>query len=260
MIGKKYGRLTATGIDHYELDSNGWKKYYLSCECDCGNKKVVLAYSLTQGLTKSCGCLQKEIAKNLFRKHGQSNTRLCHIWRDMHRRCENPKRNTYRLYGEKGISVCPEWSGSKGFENFKEWSDEHGYSDNLTIDRIDNDKGYNPDNCRWTDYKTQANNISTNRWIEYNGERHTLAQWSDITGIPYGALKRRVDTWDIGEALGFKEHKTPHKDEILYTINGETHNIREWCKIQNLSVDTVRYRREHNWTPEEIFGFKERKK
>lgn len=259
MIGKRYGRLTVRGIDHYVTDSKGWKRYYLACDCECGNSKVVLAYSLTQGLTKSCGCLQKEIAGSHLRTHGQSNTRLCHIWRDMHRRCEKANRVSYGRYGARGICVCSEWSGSQGFIHFKKWSEENGYKDDLSIDRIDNDKGYSPDNCRWTDTKTQANNTSTNKWIECNGEKHTLAQWSDITGISYGALKRRVDLWPVEEALGFKEHKTPHKDEVLYTIGNETHNVKEWCRIRNLSVDTVRYRRDHNWSPEEIFGFKERK-
>lgn len=260
MIGKKYGRLTVRGIDHCVTDSKGWKRYYLACDCECGNGKVVLAYSLTQGLTKSCGCLQKEVCKSNFITHGLSNSRIYHIWRDLHRRCENPKRKSYRLYGARGITVCEEWSGEKGFKHFKEWSDKHGYTDDLTIDRIDNNKGYSPDNCRWVDYKTQANNLRVNRWIEYNGVRHTVAQWADITGIPYGTLRRRFEDWPVEEALGFKEHKTPHKDEVLYTVNGVTHNVKDWCRIRNLSVNTVRYRREHNWPPEEIFGFKEHKK
>ena len=257
MIGKKYGRLTVLKIDHWKKTKSGRRAYVL-CKCDCGNEKVICAYSLTNGLTKSCGCLNKEVTGNNFRKHGLSNTRICHIWRDMHRRCEKTNRKAYRLYGEKGISVCDEWSGEKGLLNFVEWSKSNGYSDELTIDRIDGNKGYSPDNCRWADYETQANNISTNRWIECNGERHTIAQWSRITGLSQSKIKHRLYSgWNEEQALGLKEHKTRYASEVLYTINGETHNVREWCRIRGLSIETVRYRREHNWEPEEIFGFKE---
>ena len=261
MIGKRYGRLVVQSIDHYEYDKNGWKRYYLLCKCDCGSTKVILAYSLTKGLTKSCGCYNKEKTGNLFRKHGKSNTRICHIWRDMHRRCENKNRKSYKRYGGRGITVCEDWSGDHGFENFYEWSMSHGYSDDLTIDRIDNDKGYSPDNCRWTDYQTQANNSSWNTWIDYNGEKHTLAEWGRICNLEPSRISSRIKNgWSIGESLGYEKHITHYKDEVLYTIDGETHNIREWCRLRGLSVDTVRYRREHNWTPEEIFGFKERNK
>lgn len=258
MIGQRYGRLTVECIDHFVLDKSGYKRYYLKCKCDCGNEKVVIAYSLTQGLTQSCGCLQKEVISNNRKTHGKSTTRIYHIFKDMHRRCEEPNRKAYERYGGRGITVCPEWSGESGFENFFDWSMTHGYTDKLTIDRKNNDKGYSPDNCRWVDYTTQANNTNWNRHIECQGEKHTMAEWGRIRNLKPPTIKNRLNNgWTVEEALGFKEHTTLHKDEVLYTINGETHNIREWCRIQNLSVDTVRYRREHNWTPEEIFGFKE---
>lgn len=258
MIGKKYGKLTVLGIDHYKLDKDGYKRYYLRCKCDCGNEKVVIAYSLTRGLTVSCGCYQKVAASKAKRTHGKSNSRIYHIFRDMHRRCENSQRPSYKRYGGRGITVCDEWNKENGFCNFYDWSMTNGYADELTIDRIDNDKGYSPDNCRWVDYVTQANNTSWNKHIEYNNETHTMAEWGRIRSLRPSTIKNRLNHgWSVSEALGFDEHVTHHKDEVLYTINGETHNIRDWCRIQNLSVDTVRYRREHNWAPEEIFGFKE---
>lgn len=258
MIGKRYGYLTVLEIDHYELGKDGYKRYYVKCKCDCGNEKVVLAYSLTRGLTVSCGCYQKIVTSNAKRTHGKSKSRLYSIFNDMHRRCEDPTRKIYPRYGGRGITVCPEWNRKDGFPKFDQWSMSHGYADNLTIDRIDNDKGYSPDNCRWVDYITQANNTSWNKLIEYDGEIHTMAEWGRIKKLNQATIKNRLNHgWTVGEALGYEPHTTPHKDEVLYTINGITHNIREWCRIQNLSVDTVRYRREHNWPPEEIFGFKE---
>lgn len=260
MIGNRYGKLVVDSIDHCNLDAYGHKRYYLLCKCDCGNEKVVLAYSLTQGLTKSCGCLIREKASERFKRHGMSNRRIYHIWHDMHRRCEDKSRKSYALYGERGIKVCKEWSGENGFSEFYKWSINNGYSEELTIDRIDNNGMYSPDNCRWVDYQTQANNTRSNRWIEFNGEKHTIAQWSRIRHINQSNIHQRLLLgWSIEEALGFKKRKMNHKDEVLYTINGETHNISEWCRIQNISKDTVRYRREKGWLPEEIFGFKERR-
>lgn len=258
MIGKRYGRLVVLDIDHYEYNSRGYKRTYLRCKCDCGNEKVIIAYSLSHGYTASCGCLNKESLSKTATKHGKSNTRIYHIYKDMLRRCNDPKRKTYPRYGGRGIKVCPEWE--KSFEAFYEWSMANGYSDELTIDRKDNDKGYSPDNCRWVTYTVQANNTSWNTLYTYNGETHTIAEWARGFNIPYNTFNRRLfNGWDFEEAAGIKEHKIKNASEVLYTINGETHNIKEWCKLRNLSVDTVRYRREHNWTPEEIFGFKEHK-
>ena len=258
MIGHKYGRLTVENIDHWKQLKTG-KRAYVKCKCECGNEVVVCAYALTSGGTKSCGCYFKETRSQTARKHGESASRLYHIFHDMHRRCNNPKRQSYARYGGRGIKVCDEWNQKTGFENFFKWAMENGYKDDLSIDRIDYNGDYEPSNCRWADAITQANNSSWNHVIECNGEPHTLAEWGRIRNINSGTLVNRLKLgWSIEEALEFVPHKVVRRDEVLYTINGETHNIREWCRIRNLSVDTVRYRREHNWSPEEIFGFKER--
>ena len=194
------------------------------------------------------------------KSHGLSNTRLYKIFHGMHKRCNNPKCEGYQWYGGRGIKVCDKWNRKDGFLSFYAWAMANGYQDNLSIDRIDYDADYSPENCRWVDAQTQANNSRWNTVIEYNGEKHTMADWGRIRNISPKNLSNRLNNlgWTIEEALEFKKHITPHKDEVLYTINGETHNIREWCKIRHLSVNTVRYRREQKWTPEEIFGFKER--
>lgn len=110
-------------------------------------------------------------------KHGQCGTRLYNIFRGMKKRCYNKNCKDFYKYGGRGITVCDEWKDS--FQAFYDWSIANGYFDNLTIDRIDNNKGYSPDNCRWVDIKTQSNNTRKNVFLTYNGETMTLAEWGE---------------------------------------------------------------------------------
>lgn len=133
-------------------------------------------------------------------KHGASNTRLFHIWQHIILRSYTLSNPHYKDYGGRGIGVCPEW---RDFICFKEWAYSHGYTDKLTIDRIDNNKGYYPDNCRWTDYYTQSNNRRFNHLIEYKGVVRTLAQWSKLMNIPKSTLFNRLNVlgWSTERAL-----------------------------------------------------------
>lgn len=132
-------------------------------------------------------------------KHGQRYTRLYEIWKSMRQRCSNPNNNRYHIYGEKGIVVCKAWNR---FENFFRWAMKNGYKDDLTIDRIDNCKNYEPSNCRWVTQKTQQNNRSNNRYIVYKGNSHTLGEWSDITGIKLATIWARLNSgWSAERAL-----------------------------------------------------------
>ena len=117
-------------------------------------------------------------------------TRLEDIYYAMTYRCHNPNCSIYYKYGAKGISVCKEWREDKF--KFFEWSITHGYKDDLTIDRIDNSKGYSPDNCRWATVKQQSNNRTDNHYITLKGERHTLNEWSEIVGLSCGAISQRL--------------------------------------------------------------------
>ncbi len=126
----------------------------------------------------------------------------------MKERCYNPNRNSYCWYGAKGICVCDEWDD---FENFYDWSMNNGYSDELTIDRIDSNGNYCPDNCRWSTDREQANNRSTNRIIEYNGESHTLEEWSRITGIASNTIRMRLDEYKWGVEKVLAKSTTPAK-------------------------------------------------
>lgn len=126
------------------------------CKCDCGNEKVVYRGDLKNGATQSCGCLQKERTSQSNSKHRLHDTRLYNIWCGMKQRCKYKKHVAYKNYGGRGIAICEAWSND--FKTFYEWSMDNGYSDNLTIDRINNDGNYEPSNCRWTTPKEQFKN------------------------------------------------------------------------------------------------------
>lgn len=132
--------------------------------------------------------------------HGMSNTRLYSIWRDMKNRCNGLKEKDKKNYFDRGITYCTDW---EMFEPFKDWAISHGYKDGLTIDRIDNDKGYSPDNCRWVTRAEQNNNTRQNHLITYNNETHTLNQWASILGINPSTLRSRLLTygWSVEEAF-----------------------------------------------------------
>lgn len=170
------------------------------CVCKCGNEFVVRGTDIRTGNTKSCGCLNKKLAGDRARKHGNRNSRLYNIWNNMKMRCSNINSINYKNYGERGIKVCDEWLDS--FENFYKWSMNSGYDDTLTLDRIDNDDDYKPNNCRWSDYTQQERNRRNNHILEYNNEKHSIAEWSDITGIPYSSLWSRIKKgWSVEKAL-----------------------------------------------------------
>lgn len=184
---------------------------YCRCKCQCGNDAVVMASKLKSGHTKSCGCLQKERAAEAIRTatstHHMSNTKAYSIWLSLKRRCDLVTDKAYRYYGGRGISVCDEWYNS--FENFYDWMIMNGYIEcsdmrntAYTIDRIDVNGDYAPDNCRLTTMLTQANNKRNNRIETYNGESHTVAEWARVKGIKYKTLCNRLYRgWSFDRAI-----------------------------------------------------------
>lgn len=182
LSGQRFGRLQVI----QKLENSRWL-----CKCDCGNETTTTTNSLRRGETRSCGCLHKEVVSTTMKKHGKTNTRLHRIWRHIKYRCFNESSKAYKNYGGRGITVCDEWVND--FQAFYDWAMKNGYSDNLTIDRIDNDGDYSPENCRWATYKMQANNKRNNHLIKQNGETHTLTEWSEIIGINRGTLSSRVN-------------------------------------------------------------------
>ena len=202
LTGKRFNYLTV--IERYGHDSQGsvtWK-----CQCDCGNKTITTSRNLKSGHTKSCGCYGIKVSRESKITHNMTETRLYQIWLNMKRRCDNKKVQSYKLYGERGIEVCKEWRES--FESFAEWSFQNGYDENkpakeCSIDRIDNDKGYEPSNCRWVSQKAQARNKRNNHVIEYKGEKRILKEWAEVLGMNYGTLVARINThkWSIERAF-----------------------------------------------------------
>lgn len=154
---------------------------------------MVVSDRLCSGKTKSCGCKKYEKMLLSRIKHGQSNSRLYGIYGEMKSRCYNPNRSSYKRYGGRGIKICDEWLGDQGAENFINWATANGYEDSLTIDRINVNGNYEPSNCRWATWQEQSNNKRNNRFITYNGETKTIAEWSRILNIKYGCLFYRIN-------------------------------------------------------------------
>lgn len=203
LTGQKFGKLTVLGIS----GRNKYNALIWMCKCDCGNYADVLSRSLITGHTKSCGCIKgyKQVKHNTeIKYHGGSNIRLYHVWVDMKQRCINPNKSNYVWYGAKGISVCDEW---KDFEKFKEWAYENGYDDKApvgycTLDRIDNDKDYEPQNCRWVSMAEQNRNKSYHRYVEYHGEKYTVTQLADKVGMNKDTLVYRLNAnWSVEDAV-----------------------------------------------------------
>lgn len=192
--GKRYGRLEVTGTS----DNIGRDTAWL-CRCDCGRRVVIKTTCLRSKGTKSCGCLQRERAMESATKHGKCGTRLYQCWADMKQRCSNPNNASYPNYGGRGIQVCDAW---QEFEPFMEWALANGYEDRLELDRIDNDDGYEPGNCRWVTREQQALNRSDNRLLTHADKTKTLKEWAEETGIDYDALRGRLDRgWPVARAL-----------------------------------------------------------
>lgn len=134
-------------------------------------------------------------------RHQLYQSRIYRIWANIKARCFNQNHRDYKQYGARGITMCDEWKHD--FLIFYDWAIANGYTDSLTIDRINNDGNYEPDNCRWATRKEQCNNYRKNHLLEYNGEVHSIAEWSEITGINYFTLRDRINRskWSIEKAL-----------------------------------------------------------
>lgn len=197
LAGKRFGRLIAV-----EIIPTDTRKTFWLCQCDCGNTKKVRSDSLQCGAISSCGCLLREQArKNVVQnhKHKMSRTRIYTEWQGMKGRCYNEKSKNYPKWGGRGIKVCDEWLND--FEAFRDWALSNGYSADLTLDRIDNDGDYSPDNCRWATNKEQCNNRRSNIVVKYEGKEYTLYQLCALLELDYGTIHARYARGDRGDDL-----------------------------------------------------------
>lgn len=211
--GLKFGRLLVLT----QAERRNRRIYWL-CRCDCGNDKTIYGGSLTRGATKSCGCLQKQIMTNIRKTHGLSNTRIQRIHSGILSRCRSKTHKQYEDYGGRGIIVCDQWQGATGLQTFLA---DMGYppSSKHSIDRIDNDGPYSPENCRWATDKVQTRNTRQNHFIEYNGERLCITEWAEKYGLHPSCLRSRILHlgWDFeraistpsaGRPIGTKENRS----------------------------------------------------
>lgn len=200
LTGQVFNRLTVLNLQENKNTGNRYRKYWL-CLCECGKEKIVRTDCLLNKQVQSCGCLRIEKSKiNVIKnhKHKHSRTRVYGIWQKMKDRCYNKNVRSYKNYGARGISVCEDWLIP---ENFISWAKNNGYKDNLTIDRIDNDGNYCPENCKWSDSKQQARNRTSNILVDYEGKTLTLIELSEKTGITYSCLNARYHRGDRGNRL-----------------------------------------------------------
>ena len=195
LIGQRFGRLTV-------IEECGRKRggVLWLCKCDCGNETKVMSATLINGKTTSCGCYNRDV----ITKHNKSRSKLYHTYQCMVDRCTNPNSKEWERYGGRGITVCDEWLNDKS--EFFDWALTHGYEEaergRFTLDRIDNDGNYSPENCRWVDMKKQARNRRNNAVLEYKGEKHCLSEWAELLHENYSKLHSRYRRkWSVEEIL-----------------------------------------------------------
>lgn len=228
LTGKRFNRLVVIKRDF----TKGEKRTYWKCRCDCGNVTTVDGVKLKNGSTKSCGCLNSENRKRHIENlttHNMRHTRLYEIWCSMRGRCENERNESYKWYGERGISVCSEWLGENGFINFHNWAMGNGYAENLTIDRIDVNGNYEPSNCQWATMKKQANNTRRNIVISYKGEEKTLTELCEKYGLKYNIMYNRITELGLPFEVAMNISGF-HK--VLY--RGKETDLRYIAKVENL--------------------------
>lgn len=199
LTGKRFGSLLVVKRDETAPKGKG-KSAIWECQCDCGNKCFYKTYELKNGSRTACSeCRKKLVDYSTRTKHGERRTRLYRIWEHIKGRCQNSNNDAYKYYGGRGITVCKEW---QEFIPFRDWALANGYRDDLTIDRIDVNGNYEPSNCRWATRKEQANNRSTNCFLELDGKRKTFKEWEEITGIPAKSISlRNKRGWPIERIL-----------------------------------------------------------
>lgn len=244
LTGTQSGHLYAEGISRRE---NG--KVYYRCRCDCGKTIEVIARSLKANVTKSCGCRRGELISKSLQSHGGSGSRLFRVWTGMKTRCYNKNEKRYANYGARGIVVCDEWR--KSFEAFRDWALANGYDENApygecTLDRIDVNGNYCPENCRWATMYQQANNMTSNHLIEYHGERHTISEWSTILNIP-----KYIISTGLRSGKNFSDIvESKHRRVTFLTFQGETLPITAWERRMGFGQKTISRRLKRGWSVE----------
>lgn len=243
IVGMKFSRLTVLErVADRERGCPRWR-----CLCVCGNETEAESGPLKNGGVKSCGCLASERARaGINKRHGMSRTPIYGVWSKMKDRCTNTKVQSYAAYGGRGITVCERW---QSFDLFFADMGERP-SPNHSIDRIDNDGPYSPENCRWVgSVLEQRKNCRDNRRITYKGETLILAEWERKTGFSADVISSRIAAgWDIDRVM-----TEPTWNQKSITVNGQTKTIMQWSRLTGIGRTTIRARLQRGWPPEKLF-------
>lgn len=200
LTGKRYGDLVV--IRRSQNTEKGLATW--ECLCDCGKTTIVRGSSLRNGTVNSCGCRRAKRKPTL--RHGMSHTKLYWVWGNIKKRCYNTSDRAYKNYGGRGIFMCDAWKNS--FESFAKWAINNGYSDSLTIERVDVNGNYCPENCTWIPMNEQQNNRTTCLPFTHNGETKNLAEWCSYYNLPYVTVHNRIYKlkWDFERAISEPIH------------------------------------------------------
>lgn len=241
LTGQRFGRLYVISKAEPTIIGNRYERCVWLCKCDCGNTKIVRTDHLLGEKIVSCGCYNKEIRT----KHGLSNSKLYKVWSGMRQRCENHKTPCFKNYGGRGIKVCEEWSES--FEIFYEWAMNNGYKEGLTLDRVDVNGNYEPNNCKWATRKEQSRNTRKTIYATVNNITKDLNTWADELGVSRETLYRRVHKlhWTPEEAVIGK-----HKNITQYTAYGMSKSLKEWAEYLDMNLSTLESRIYNGWSIE----------
>ena len=249
LVGKRYTKLVVTEYAGYTVGNTGNVYHLWKCKCDCGNEIVAKGVMLNQKHKMSCGCISHR-PKNPWHKHYLTDKPLYNVWKSMKGRCYTKGNSAYKWYGEKGITVCDEWKND--YMAFHNWAVSQGYTEenrrNCTVDRIDPNGNYCPENCRLATYIEQANNkTDTKRYLLY-GEMLTRREAAEKYGVDYKLIKGRMNHYGMSLQKAI-EYEKEYKYEI--TINGITKTLAEWCEENNLKTITAYGRIRRGWNLED---------
>ena len=236
-LNKRFGRLVVK--EYVGKDEQG--NVLCRVECDCGNFLIVKEEDLLNKTVRNCGCFNRKnkIPKDKYKEYRHE--RPFKVWSYMLDRCYNPNNHAYAYYGGRGISVCDAWR--ENYLKFKEFLYANNYDENApfgecTVDRIDFNKGYSPENCRLVSMKFQSLNKSSNHRINYKGEIITVTEAAEKNSLTNHQVFNRLDKgWDLIKAL-----ETPIETTSVYTANDETYTIREWASILGVTDAVIRGR------------------
>ena len=228
ITGKRFGKLVALTRETPNRQPSRW-----IFQCDCGLRKSIRRSHVVAGAVNSCGCIVRS-------RDGWSQSRVMHIWRGMMSRCHKPTDHRWERYGGRGIHVCREWHD---FNAFRVWAEANGYLADLEIDRIDNEKGYSPQNCRFVTRAENVRNRGITRVVQVGGSTMPLAAAAEEAGIKYATLRSRLNRGETGEHV--------LRATSLRSFFGKPMTFKEAAEEFGIKERTIRYRLKKGLSPEE---------